>query len=83
MTMTDLSDIQVTLTHEDVEHVIRKELRDAIRIQKGQINILEKAKVHPNHDDLVFGRAFVKAAAVVLKYYTVPKDWKELDEISD
>ena len=83
MTTADISDIQVTLTHVDVEHVIREELRDAIRIQKDQINMLERDKVHPDHEDLVFGKAFIRAAAVVLKYYTVPKDWKELDEISD
>ncbi len=83
MTMTDISDIQVTLTHEDVEHVIREELRDAIRIQKDQINRLDRDKVHPEHEDLVFGKAFIRAAAIVLKYYTVPKDWKELNEISD
>ena len=81
--MTDLSDIQVTLTHNDVEHVIREELRDAIRIQKIQINSLNRAKVPLEHEDLVFGKVFIRAAAVVLKYYTVPKDWKELDEISD
>ncbi len=81
--MSDLSDIQITLTHDAVETVIRKELRDAIRIQKGQINMLDRDNVPADHDDLVYGKAFVKAAAVVLKYYTVPKDWKELDEISD
>ncbi len=83
MTTADISDIQVTLTHIDVEHVIREELRDAIRIQKGQINMLERDKVHPEHEDLIFGKAFIRGAAIVLKYYTVPKDWKELDEISD
>jgi hypothetical protein len=45
--------------------------------------MLDRDKVHPEHEDLVFGKAFIRAAAVVLKYYTVHKDWKELDEISN
>lgn len=78
-----MSDIQITLSHDDVELVLRAELRDAIKVQKKEINVLEKNKVHPEHEDLVYGKAFVRAAAVVLKYYTIPKDWKKLDEISD
>lgn len=81
--MSDYSDIEIKLTHEHVEEVIRQELRDAIRIHKKEINLLEREEVHPEHEDLVYSKQLIKAAAVVLKYYSVPKDWKELDEISD
>ena len=83
MSNNDMSEIQITLAYDDVEKVIRTELRDAIKVQKKEIIILELNKVHPEHEDLVFGKAFVRAAAVVLKYYTVPSEWKKLDEISD
>ena len=83
--MSDLSDIQITLTHDAVEEVIRKELRDAIRCHKKEINNLDKDKVCQEHEDLLYSKAFIRAAAIILRYYTVhgTKEWKELDEISD
>jgi hypothetical protein len=79
----DMSDIKVTLYHEQVEEVIRRELHDAIRSHKKEINSLELSNVHPEHEDLVYSKQLIKAAAVVLSYYSVPTDWEALDEISN
>lgn len=79
----DMSDFSIRVSHEDLEELLRKELRSAIKCHKQEINGLERENVHPEHEDLVYSKAFIRAAAIVLKYYTIPKDWKELDEISD
>ena len=81
--MSDMSDIGITLLHDQVEEIIRKELRDAILSHKKQINELEREKVHPEHEDLVYSKQLIRSAAVVLKYYSVPTEWDELDEISN
>jgi hypothetical protein len=81
--MSDLSDIEIKLTHDQVEIALRQELHDAIHCQKKEINVLERNNVDEEHEDLVYAKAFIRAAAVVLKYYSVPTDWKKLDEISD
>jgi len=81
--MTEISDIEIKLTYDQVEEAIRRELRNAIHSHKKEINVLERNKVDEEHEDLVYSKAFIRAAAVVLKYYTVPDEWKELDEISD
>ena len=79
----DLSEHTIRVTHEDVEEIVRKELRIAIKCHKEQINELEKVNVDPEHEDLVYSKSFVRSAAIVLKWYTVPSGWKELDEISN
>ena len=79
--MNEFSDFTVRVTHEDVEDLMRKELRESIKCHKQQINELEKEHVDPEHDDLVYSKAFIVAAAIVLKWYTVPSEWKEIDEI--
>ena len=81
--MTDVSDIEIKLTHDQVEIALRQELHDAIRCQKKEINTLERNEVDKEHEDLVYAKAFIRAAAVVLKYYSVPTDWEKLDEISN
>ena len=79
----DMSDHTVRVLHEDVEKMICKELRDSIKCHKEQINELEKQNVDPEHDDLVYSKSFIRAAAIVLKWYTVPSEWTELDEWAD
>lgn len=83
--MTDVSDIQINMTHDQVEEIIRGELRDAIKTQKQMINQIEQRDHDDEHEDLVYAKQFVRGAAVVLKYYTVydSDEWKEIDEISD
>jgi len=81
--MTDMTEFMVRVSHEDLEELLRKELRNAIKCHKKEINLLEKHDVPTDHEDIVYSKAFVRAAAVVLKYYSLPNDWKELDEISD
>ena len=81
--MTDVSDIEIKLTHDQVEIALRQELHDAIRCQKQEINNLELNEVDKEHEDLVYAKAFIGAEAVVLKYYSVPTDWGKLDEISN
>lgn len=84
--MTDtfeLSEHTIRVSHEDVEEMVCKELRISIKCHKEQINELEKQNVDVEHDDLVYSKSFIRAAAIVLKWYTVPTGWKELDEISN
>jgi len=81
--MTDMTEFTVRVSHEDLEVLLRKELRSAIICHKKEINTLEKHDVPSTHEDLVYSKAFIRAAAVVLQYYSLPKDWKELDEISN
>lgn len=83
--MTDVSDIQINMTHDQIEEIIRGELRDAIKTQKTMINQIERRDHDDEHEDLVYAKQFVRGAAVVLKYYTVygSDEWKEIDEISD
>ncbi len=81
--MSDMTEFSVRVSHEDLEELLCKELRASIKTHKEQINELEKDHVDPEHDDLVYSKSFVRAAAIVLKWYTVPSGWKELDEISN
>lgn len=84
MTITaDMSEHTIHVSHEDVEKMLCKELRSSIKCHKEQINELEAQKVDVEHDDLVYSKSFVRAAAIVLQWYTVPSGWKELDEISN
>ena len=81
--MADFSEYTIRVSHEDVEELMRKELRESIKCHKQQINELEKAHIDPEHDDLVYSKSFIRAAAIVLKWYTVPSEWTELDEWAD
>lgn len=78
----DMSDFSVRVSHDEVEELMRKELRESIKSHKQQINDLEREHADPEHDDLVYSKSFIRAAAIVLKWYSVG-EWKEIDEIPD
>jgi len=83
--MSDYSDISITLTHDQVEEVIREELHDAMIQHKKMINEHELEHGHPENEDYLYSKQIIHAAAIILKYYTIhgTELWKEINEISD
>ena len=80
-----MTDVTVRVCMDDVDRIVRDELKEAIKMQKKTINELERMRTSKDHDDLVFAKEFIPAAAIVLRYYTVQgsDEWKELNEISN
>lgn len=80
----DPSNYKITISHEDVEHIIREELKDIIKSHKLEMLHIEKAGgILDEHEDYLHSKQLIHAAAIVLHYHSVPDDWSKVQEIID
>jgi len=80
----DMSDYKISISHEDVEHIIREELKTIIREHKLEMLQIERAGGDINeHEDYLDSKRLIHAAAIVLHYHSVPSDWPEVKRIID
>lgn len=80
----DPSNYKITISHEDVEEIMREELKETIKSHKLEmLNIEKSGGILDEHEDYLYSKRIIHAAAVVLHYYSVPNDWAEIQKIQD
>ena len=77
------SDYTVTISHEDVENIVREELKEVIRSHKKEMLAIEKAGGKDINEEYEDSKRLIYAAAVVLHYYSVPSDWDSIKKIQE
>lgn len=84
MTVVEPTDYKITISHEDVEHIVREELKEVIKSHKLEmLNIERDGGILDEHEDYIHSKRLIHAAAVVLHYYSVPSDWAEIRKLQD
>ena len=82
--MFDKSDYTISVSHEDVEDIVREELKECIRSHKREmLNIEKDGGILDEHEDYINSKRLIHAAAVVLHYYSVPADWAEIQKLQE
>ena len=80
----DASPYKITISHEDVEEIMREELKEIIRGHKLEMLHIEKAGGDiDEHEDYLDSKRLIHAAAILLHYHSVPSDWPEVRKIID
>lgn len=80
----EASDYTVTISHEDVEHIIREELKEIIKSHKLEMLQIEQAGgILDEHEDYIHSKQLIHAAAILLHYHSVPADWAKVQKIVD
>ena len=63
----DPSEYKITISHEDVEHIMREELKDIIKDHKLEMLHIEKdGGILDEHEDYIYSKRLVHAAAIIL-----------------
>lgn len=82
--MSEMSDYKVTVSYEDIEHIVREELKDTIKSHKLEMLQIEKSGGELDvHEDYIYSKRIIHAAAILLHYYSVPSDWAEIEKMQD
>ena len=76
-----MTDHKISISHEDLEDIIRKELRETIKIHKKEMLNIEDNDDSESREDYIYSKKLINAVAIVLQYYSVPKDWPELESL--
>lgn len=80
----DASPYKITISHEDVEEIMREELKEIIRGHKLEMLHIEKSGGDiDEHEDYLDSKRLIHAAAILLHYHSVPSDWPEVRKIID
>ena len=80
----DASPYKITISHEDVEEIMRKELMEIISDHKHNMLHIEKdGGILDEHEDYQQSKQLIYAAAILLHYHSVPADWPKVQKIMD
>jgi hypothetical protein len=79
----DASDYTVTISHDDVEHIIREELKEIIQSHKLEMLHIEQQGGAEINEDYLHSKRLIHAAAIALHYHSVPADWSKVQKIVD
>jgi hypothetical protein len=79
--MGDMSDYTVSISHEDVEEIVREQLKEVIKSHKLDMLMIERDGGKDINEDYQLSKRLIHAAATLLHYYSVPSDWKKVEKI--
>jgi len=81
--MSDMSDYTVSVSHEDVEEMVREELKELIKSHKKEMLFIERDGGKDINEDYQQSKRLIHAAATILHYYSVPADWDKVQKTID
>lgn len=77
------SDYTVSISHDDVEEIMRKEMTELIKDHKLEMLHIERDGGKDINEDYKESKRLIHAAATVLHYYSVPSDWDKVKKIQE
>lgn len=81
--MFEKSDYTISVSHEDVEEIMRNELIEVIKSHKTEMLQIERDGGKDINEDYQESKKLIHAAATVLHYYSVPADWDKVRKIQE